>query len=163
MKTAIAIALASLFVVPVASAQVDPQAPEQLNAVDKLATFVRTQHAPFAEDTKISGNGREDKVFYTRADWDQTLAYYTDVYANSVVLPGGVTCEGYFVVAKKRLATFTLMQDGYRFMLRVRDQPDGARFTIYGAAWRRAPITRKAPTRSHHQGYPAAPTRTYGL
>ena len=156
-------ALALLSFVPTASAQIDPESPEQLRAVQRLAEFVRAQHKPFSEDTKVADNGREDKVFYTRANWDQTLAYYKDVYANGVVLPGGVTCEGYFVVPNKRLATFTIQQDGHRFMLRVRDQPDGARFTIYGVAWQRVRKSTKRARRSHHRGYPAPTTRPYGL
>ncbi|MFT5432843.1 MAG: hypothetical protein ACI9OJ_003547 [Myxococcota bacterium] len=163
MKTSLVIALAALFVAPAAMAQVDPQGPDQLNAVNKLSQFVRSQHQPFSEDTKVADNGREDKVFYTRADWDQTLAFYKDVYANKGVLPNGVTCLGYFVVPRKRLATFTIMQNGKRFMLRVLDQPDGARFTIYGAAWQPAVRKHQRARRSHHRGYPAVPTRTYGL
>ncbi len=150
-------ALALLFAVPAAAQTRNP-------ALNKMGKIVRAKFQPFQEDVRLEGRNkvREDLVFQTRANFDQTFQEYKDAYQFHTVMKGGVRVLGYFIVPNKRVATFTLSHGGEKWMLVMRENPDGAELVLWGHSFARKG-KRKVRRRPFHRGHPKSPTVRYGL
>lgn len=129
--------------------------------LDAISAYLRLVHKPYSEQVVVSPQGRADRVFETRATWQQTLEFYQDAYKTSRSLPSEVTCGGWFVVASKRIATFTLYQGPHKFMIVMNDGPDGARLTVWGVPFGVHP--KEERRRPFHQTLAPEPPIRYGL
>jgi hypothetical protein len=72
-------------------------------------------------------------MFEAVAKWDEVVEFYKDVYAQGVVLSGGLTVGGYFVNANRSYATVTLYSGGKRCVLRMTQSVDGTSFALWSS------------------------------
>ena len=140
----IALSLGLLTFATTASAQLAPITPA--GSFDGISKAVRSMHQPFEERTTVSPKGRTDYVFHSAANFDEVVAYYKAAYAREVRMPHNLLIQGWHSVMAKRVATFTVYQDGRKYMLIAREDRDGTTFTVWGNKFRT---------------YSAAPTPNY--
>ena len=158
--------LAALMATGSAAAQddVNPSDPTRL----ALEDYLRRQYSPFQETTMVDDQGvREDRIFRTRARWEDTIRQHFDAYRFHTPL-NGFRCKGYFVNEHKRIATFTYDRDGRTYRVVSKDSPDGAVVTVWGASRVSSEIRAmqnrgRRQQRPFHPGVAPAPARAYGL
>ena len=168
--TTITVSLALALLIGV-SAQAQPKKHTSKGSLDSISDYLRKREKPFREGSHTTRRGRQDRIFHTARDWQQTLTGYRTAYQNGTQLSDGVTVRGYFVNLTQRWATITLRQRNTNFTVEIRDVPDGTRFQLWGIEQltyeqsneRTRQRRMGAQKRDFHRGYPKARVMRYRL
>lgn len=144
-----------------ASAQHQEQYQVEARGGDQaVGDHIRATYKPFDERTRVARNGREDRIFSTRASLEQVLARYHKAYATNAMLPGNIKVEGYFVVRGKRKGTVSFFHAGVSSMMVLHETADGVDMVLIGKRYVKKRIGQQRP---FHRGHPPVRTMRYGL
>jgi len=134
--------------------------PQVKDSGQQFSRFVRDVHRPYTETTVVGTKGQQIQMFDTRGKWASIVKYYKNAYAHDLTLNRSVTCEGYIVFSRKRIASITLYRGANRVMMEIHETRDGSRIKLFGVSHRSRKVYNKRP---FHRVVPLRSPRPYGI
>ena len=139
---------------------VNAKPPQVTDSSQQFSRFLRDAHRTYAETSVVGQQGQQIQVFETREKWANIVKYYKNAYAYDLKLNRNVTCEGYIVFSRKRIASITLYRGASRVMIEIHQTTDGSRIKLCKVAHRSRKAYNKRP---FHRVVPLRSPRPYGI